>query len=204
MFNFIKFFFSKYRKPKQYYSLFIGENSLEDIFTLYNTLPAQKILVNGKIEFQKLPFGISRNKARLILGSPDCIHKFDYEDLQHTIFTYNNIGKVAGLIANCHFFDNQFHYVQTCIRHPDREAIKKLEGIFQKRYGYQLQDINSVFALTNEVGEVLYYNFNVDINLYHFSANHNITDRIRTAFLNQKSKLFEAKQKEVNILEEII
>jgi hypothetical protein len=204
MFNLITFLFPKYRKTKQYYSLFIGESSLEDVFMLINNIPTQKIHVTGKIKFQKLPYGISRNKTRLLLGYPDCTHKFEYEDLHHTIYTYDNIGKVPGLIANCHFFDNRLHYIQTCIRHPDSEAKNKVAGIFKKRYDYELQDIDTVFALTNETGEVLYYNFNIDINLYHFSANHYITDRIRKAFLNQKSKLLAAKQKEVNILEEII
>jgi hypothetical protein len=205
MFKLLTFFFQKKnRKTKQYYSLFIGESSLGDICTLFNNIPEKKTIVNNKIQFQKLAFGISPFKTRLKLGNPDCSHKFEYDTLHHKIYTYKNIGKLRDLIVNCHFFNNKLHYIQTCIRHPDHESIMKLSAIIEKRYGYALLDINSEFALTNEKSEILFYTFNLDINIYHFSGNQQITESIRKEFLNQKSKSLAAKQIEGKILEEII
>jgi hypothetical protein len=204
MFRLFSFFFTKNRKPKEYYSLFIGETSLGDVCALFNNLPSEKIPVEGKIRFQQLSFGTSPHKARLILGYPDCRHKYEYEKLQHKIYTYSNIGKFRGLIANCHFFNNQLHYIQTCIRNPDAETIDKLTALFERRYGYKLKDINSSFALMNEKGEILFYNFNVHINLYHFSANQEIPELIRKECISMRSKQIASKLKEINILEEII
>jgi hypothetical protein len=205
MFKFFTFFFpAKNRKTKQYFSLFIGESTLQDVCALFNHIPHKKIIVNKRIQFQKLAFGISPFKTRLKLGLPACRHKFEYDNLQHKIYTYKNIGKLRDLIVNCHFFNNKLHYIQTCMRHPDQESILKLSEIIEKRYACELRDINSEFALTNEQGEVLYYIFNLDINVYHFSGNHQITESICKEILNQKSKLLAARQKEVNILEEII
>jgi hypothetical protein len=95
-------------------------------------------------------------------------------------------------------------YIQTSIRHLDVETIEKLTGLFERHYGYQLKDFNSSFALSNEKGELLFYHYNVYINLYHFSANQEILELIRKEFNNQKSILVASKQKEINILEEII
>lgn len=138
------------------------------------------------------------------MGCPDCRHKFTYKTFQHKIYTYNNIGRSHGLIANCHFFNNQLHYIQTCIRHPDAAIIEKLTVLFEKHFNYELKNIHSSFALTNEKGEVLFFHYNVYINIYHFSANREIEELIRREYINQEIIMNESKQKEINVLEEII
>jgi hypothetical protein len=166
-------------------------------------LPQDRIATEANVRFQGLPFGISPFKTRLSLGKPKKTLSFQWTHIRHAIDSYTLKGN-KNYIINSHFLNNQLFYIHTCIRFPHVSTVKKINHLFENKFGISLEHFKSGFALLNPLNEALIYKPGLNIDIYHISLNDSFSKLLEKEFNDQQSAKATSEADELNELSILI